>query len=136
MTRAIEDGASAFALSSMFSTSSPIMVSLSASFSSGSSVSRCSLSQESVNFMTLFLENLDQAEAFAHQDHVFAKLALPAKIIAVGVAPVFEAAVAFAFLVRKVRVDVTETAVGDLGRFDHATRFAAAVEHDPAFARR
>ena len=51
ITRAIENGASCFALSSMFSTSSPIMVSLSASFSSGSSVSRCSFSQESVNFM-------------------------------------------------------------------------------------
>src|SRR5437899_1141846 len=51
ITRAIESGASAFALSSMFSTSRPIMVSLSASFSSGSSVSRCSFSQESVNFM-------------------------------------------------------------------------------------
>ena len=51
ITRAIENGASAFALSSMFSTSSPIMVSLSASFSSGSSVSRCSFSQESVNFI-------------------------------------------------------------------------------------
>ena len=50
ITRAMENGASAFALSSMFSTSSPIMVSLSASFSSGSSVSRCSFSQESVNF--------------------------------------------------------------------------------------
>src|SRR6266545_1536885 len=51
ITRAIENGASAFALSSMFSTSRPIMVSLSASFSNGSSVSRCSFSQESVNFM-------------------------------------------------------------------------------------
>ena len=51
ITRAIENGASALALSSICSTSSPIMVSLSASFSSGSSVSRCSFSQESVNFM-------------------------------------------------------------------------------------
>src|SRR4030081_1647803 len=51
ITRAIVNGASAFALSSMLSTSSPIMVSLSASFSTGSSVSRCSFSQESVNFM-------------------------------------------------------------------------------------
>ena len=51
ITRAMENGESCFALSSMFSTSSPIMVSLSASFSSGSSVSRCSFSQESVNFM-------------------------------------------------------------------------------------
>src|SRR6478672_2419352 len=51
ITRAMENGASAFALSSMCSTSSPIMVSLSASLSSGSSVSRCSFSQESVNFM-------------------------------------------------------------------------------------
>src|SRR5882762_7573648 len=54
ITRAIENGASAFALSSICSTSSPIMVSLSASFSRGSSVSRCSFSQESVNFMAAF----------------------------------------------------------------------------------
>src|SRR5882724_6173035 len=51
ITRAMVNGASALALSSMFSTSSPIMVSLSASFSSGSSVSRWSFSQERVNFM-------------------------------------------------------------------------------------
>src|SRR6266566_8183774 len=49
----MENGESCFALSSMFSTSSPIMVSLSASFSNGSSVSRCSFSQESVNFMSM-----------------------------------------------------------------------------------
>src|SRR3954447_22291042 len=55
ITRAMVKGASAFALSSMFSTSSPIMVNLSASFSSGSSVSRCSFSQESVNFMSFAL---------------------------------------------------------------------------------
>src|SRR6202051_2496265 len=53
ITRAIVNGESAFALSSMCSTSSPIMVSLSASFSTGSSVSRCSFSQERVNFMML-----------------------------------------------------------------------------------
>ena len=53
ITRAMENGDSAFALSSMCSTSSPIMVSLSASFSSGSSVSRCSFSQERVNFMMI-----------------------------------------------------------------------------------
>ncbi|BAR56917.1 hypothetical protein NK6_3743 [Bradyrhizobium diazoefficiens] len=40
ITFAMVKGFSAFALSSMFSTSSPIMVSLSASLSSGSSVSR------------------------------------------------------------------------------------------------
>src|SRR6266481_3176399 len=51
ITRAIVNDASAVALSSMFSTSSPLMVSLSASFSTGSSVSRCSFSQDSVNFM-------------------------------------------------------------------------------------
>ena len=54
ITRAMVNGESSLALSSMFSTSSPIMVSLSASFSSGSSVSRCSFSQESVNFMMTF----------------------------------------------------------------------------------
>src|SRR6201986_3094790 len=96
ITRAIVNGARAFALSSRCSTSSPIMVSLSASFSTDSSVSRCSFSQDSVNFMGYFLENLDQAEALAHQHHVFAKLALPAEIIAVCVAPVLQAAVALA----------------------------------------
>src|SRR6476661_4666496 len=53
ITRAIENAASALALSSICSTSSPIMVSLSASFSRGSSVSRCSFSQERVNFMMI-----------------------------------------------------------------------------------
>src|SRR5215813_5656714 len=136
ITRAIENGASCFALSSMLSTSSPIMVSLSASFSRGSSVSRCSFNQESVNFMGTFLENLDQAEAFAHQHHVFAKLALPAEIIAVRIAPVVEAAVAFAFFVGKGGINLAEAAIGHLGRFDHAARLAAAVEHDPALAGR
>src|SRR5262245_22940308 len=136
MTRAMENGASAFALSSMLSTSSPIMVSLSASFSRGSSVSRCSFSQESVNFILQFLENLDQTKAFAHQHHVFAKLALPAEIIAVRVAPVVEAAVAFAFLVGKGGIDFAKGAIGHLGGFDNATRLAAPIEHDPALARR
>src|SRR5262249_31918403 len=134
--RAMENGASAFALSSMLSTSSPIMVSLSASFSRGSSVSRCSFSQESVNFILPFLENLDQAKAFAHQHHVFAKPALPAEIIAVRVAPVVEAAVAFAFLVSKGGVDLAEAAIGHFGGFDDAARLAASIEHDPALARR
>src|SRR4029079_8672334 len=120
ITRAIVNGASAFALSSRLSTSSPIMVSLSASFSTGSSVSRWSFSQERVNFMMQFLEYLDQAEAFAHQHHVLAKLALPAEIIAVRIAPVFEAAVAFAFVVSKVGFDLAEATVGHFGRFDDA----------------
>src|SRR4051794_11548696 len=55
ITRAIVNGESCLALSSICSTSSPIMVSLSASFSKGSSVSRCSFSQESVNFMSFAL---------------------------------------------------------------------------------
>src|SRR5215510_10391125 len=50
-TRAMVNGASALALSSMRSTSSPIMVSLSAMASTEASVSRCSLSQAKVNFM-------------------------------------------------------------------------------------
>src|SRR5262245_55670692 len=132
MTRAMENGASAFALSSMLSTSSPIMVSLSASFSKGSSVSRCSFSQESVNFIVTFLENLDQTEAFAHQHHVFAKLALPAEIIAVRIAPVIEAAVAFTFLEGKGGIDFAEAAIGHLGGLDDAARLAAPIEHDPA----
>src|SRR5262245_61792290 len=135
MTRAIDNGASTFAMSSMLSSSSPIMVSLSASLSKGSSVSRCSFSQESVNFIGAFLENLDQAEAFAHQHHVFAKLALPAEIIAVRRAPVVEAAVAFALLESKGRIDLAEPAIGHLGRFDDTARFAASVEDDPALAR-
>ena len=51
MTETTLNGASALALSSTRSTSSPIMVSLSTILSSGSSVSRCSFSQESVNFI-------------------------------------------------------------------------------------
>src|SRR5262245_54322939 len=50
-TRAMVNGASIFALSSMRSTSSPIMVSLSAIASAEASVSRCSFSQAKVNFI-------------------------------------------------------------------------------------
>src|SRR5262245_18084404 len=51
ITRAMVKGASSFALSSTLSTSSPIMVSLSASAATDASVSRCSLSQERVTFI-------------------------------------------------------------------------------------
>src|SRR5580700_2090635 len=50
-TRATTNGASCLPLSSMRSTSRPIMVSLSAISPSGRSVSRCSLSQARVNFI-------------------------------------------------------------------------------------
>src|SRR5262245_44836326 len=50
-TRAMVKGARTLALSSTLSTSSPIMVSLSAIAATGASVSRCSLSQDKVNFM-------------------------------------------------------------------------------------
>ena len=78
----------------------------------------------------------NQTEALADQQHVVAELALPAEIIAVGAAPVVEAAVAFAFVVGEARIDLAETTGGYLGGFDHAGRCAAAVEHDPALARR
>src|SRR5262249_10951905 len=51
MTRATTNGANSFALSSMRSTSSPILVSLSATSSSERSVARCSLSQPKVSFI-------------------------------------------------------------------------------------
>jgi hypothetical protein len=51
MTRAMVKGASALPLSSRLSTSSPIIVSLSAISLTVAPVSRCFLSQESVNFM-------------------------------------------------------------------------------------
>ena len=57
ITRAIVKGAKRLRLVlDELSTSSPIMVSLSTSRSSGSSVSRCSLSQERVNFMCRSLD--------------------------------------------------------------------------------
>src|SRR5215469_5664173 len=54
-TRAMTKGANSFALSSMRSTSSPIMVSLLAICSSERAVSRCSLSQPKVSFIMGFL---------------------------------------------------------------------------------
>ena len=54
-TRAIRKAAKSLVRSSTYSTSMPIMVSLSAIASSEASVSRCSLSQESVNFMMAVL---------------------------------------------------------------------------------
>src|SRR5215467_3222562 len=50
-TRAMTNGANSFALSSIRSTSSPIMVSLAAISSSERAVSRCSLSQANVSFI-------------------------------------------------------------------------------------
>src|SRR5262249_15266026 len=54
ITRAIVKGASSLVLSSSASTSSPIIVSLSASADADASVSRCSLSQERVNFIARY----------------------------------------------------------------------------------
>src|SRR5262249_19492366 len=51
ITRAMVNGASSLLRSPTFSTSSPIMVSLSTIAASGASVSRCSLSQARVNFI-------------------------------------------------------------------------------------
>src|SRR6516165_9686639 len=51
-TRAMEKGASNLPRSKTFSTSSPIIVSLSTTAASGASLSRCSLSQASVNFIS------------------------------------------------------------------------------------
>ncbi len=51
ITRAMMNGASILPRSATLSTSSPIMVSLSAIAASGASVSRCSLSQARVNFI-------------------------------------------------------------------------------------
>ncbi len=53
-TEAMTKGASSAALSSTFSTSSPIMVSLSTISGRDASVSRCSLSQGRVNFIPSF----------------------------------------------------------------------------------
>ena len=55
ITRAMVKGAKAAALSSTRSTSSPIMVSLSTIAGKAASVSRCSFSQEKVNFTTTTL---------------------------------------------------------------------------------
>src|SRR5215472_15688293 len=54
-TQAMTNGANSFALSSMRSTSSPIIVSLAAISSSECAVSRCSLSQPKVSFIMGFL---------------------------------------------------------------------------------
>ena len=81
-------------------------------------------------------ENLDQTKTLAHQHHVFAELSLSPEISAMGIAPVSQAAVALALFIRKAGIDFAEAPIGDLGGFDHASRFAAPVEHDPALARR
>src|SRR5438445_8153099 len=50
-------------------------------------------------------------------------------------APVGEAAVTFAFVVSEGRIHFAVAAVAYFGRFDHASRSSAPVEHNPAFAR-
>ena len=72
-------------------------------------------------------EYFNQTKTLAHQHHVFAELSLSSKITAMGVAPVTEAAVAFAFLIGESRVDFVIAAVGHFRRLDHATRLGAAV---------
>ena len=81
-------------------------------------------------------EDFNEAKALAHQHHVFAKLALTAEILPMRGAPPGEAAIAFAFIGGERRVHVRKAAIGDFGRLDDATRRAAAVAHDPLFARR
>ena len=88
-------------------------------------------------FHGTFLENLNQTKAFAHQHHVFAKLALPAEISAVRVVASSRGCGRLRLLRRRrphrLRgsgdrstsvVSITQAGV------------AASVEHDPAFARR
>ena len=60
-------------------------------------------------------ENLYQTKTLAHQHHVFAEFAQAAKIRAVRLAPVGEAAVAFALVMREGRIDITVSALTDLG---------------------
>lgn len=57
------------------------------------------------------------------------------KNFAVDAAPVFQTAVAFAFLVRVLRAHVAEGDEGDLGIADNARGFAAVSKHDAIFAR-
>src|SRR5712691_727505 len=79
-------------------------------------------------------ENLNQTKTLAHQHHVFAEFAQAAKIRAVRLAPVGEAAIAFALVMREGRIDITISAISDFGCLDHASRIAAPVEHDPPLA--
>src|SRR5215510_4008390 len=61
ITRAMVNGASSVLRSATFSTSSPIMVSLSTIALSGASVSRCSLSQARVNFIMVMQQSCAQS---------------------------------------------------------------------------
>src|SRR6266700_6958434 len=79
-------------------------------------------------------ENLNQTKTLAHQHHVVAEFARPVKIRAVRLAPVGEAAIAFALVMREGRIDITVSAIADFGCLDHASGLAASVEHDPALA--
>src|SRR5712671_7541341 len=79
-------------------------------------------------------ENLNQTKTLAHQHHVIAEFAQPAKIRAVRRAPVGEAAIAFALVMGEGRIDIAVSAITDLGCLDHAAGIAAPVEHDPALA--
>src|SRR5215813_1769397 len=61
ITRAMVNGASSVLRSATFSTSSPIMVSLSTIALSGASVSRCSLSHARVNFIIVMQQSCAQS---------------------------------------------------------------------------
>ena len=60
-------------------------------------------------------KDLNQTKTLAHQHHVFAEFAQPAKIRAMRLAPVGEAAIAFAFVMREGGIDVTVSAITDFG---------------------
>jgi hypothetical protein len=53
-----------------------------------------------------------------------------------GTTPIGQAAIAFALIIRKGRVDFIEAPILYFGRFDDTARFSTPVEHDPALTGR
>ena len=81
-------------------------------------------------------EDLDQAEALAHEHHVLTEPSESAEIGPMGATPTGQAPIAFALIVRKGSVNFIEMPIGYLGGLDNAARFSTPVQHDPAFAGR
>ena len=77
-------------------------------------------------------EDLDQAKALAHEHHILTESSEPAEIGPMGAAPIGQAPIAFALIVRKGGVDFIEAPISYLGGFDNTARFSTSVEHDPA----
>jgi hypothetical protein len=86
--------------------------------------------------MLQIVEDIDQAKALAHEHHILTEFSEPAEIGSVSTTPIGQASIAFAFVIRKGGVNLSESSIRYLGGFDDTARFSISIEHDPSFTGR